>query len=215
MTVLLDHKENVIFDEAKFITASSESHSFSVDELYKLANGWTYPPLKATPPTTPKKTVAEMLAEIDAKRAQAKADKEAEYKRWITASSLAAPKPWEMPSLLLTPRRRYERSAPQRVKDSVILGKAIEAIEKYGWTQGTMGSKKRGFCTVGAIYFACNELDTASWEVEKYVHQRAREKYGVSAMGYNDRTGWLRGTKRRHVLKFLGECKKELEAQNR
>lgn len=48
--------------------------------------------------------------------------------------------------------RRHPKPTPAQIAGRA-LRQSADVIEDRGWKQGTMGEKKRGFCTVGAIFF--------------------------------------------------------------
>lgn len=86
------------------------------------------------------------------------------------------------------------------------IARAIALLKEHGWIQGEMGSKKTGFCLLGALKEAGDE--------NRVAYRIVRERLGMQLKDYNDmrrkvcRDGSSFGTDRRkeEVIAVLESC---------
>lgn len=72
----------------------------------------------------------------------------------------------------------------------VVIDYAADTIDKYGWIQGSMGSKDTGFCALGALYHSVRQLAGETTEIEDSLDNTVIGPYIQPLIGKDTLTGW-------------------------
>ena len=74
-----------------------------------------------------------------------------------------------------------------------VLVVARDALTRYGWIKGQMGSTKLGFCASGAVRYATDDFKLSAAAVtvlsRNFTKKYARKYPGTSPISYNDASG--------------------------
>ena len=109
-------------------------------------------------------------------------------------------------------------------RDVRILEGSIEALEEYGWTQGTMGNTEVGYCATGAVSRAgriechgdityqehCRIDLTVMGALRRLSHKLNTLGYDPAIVRFNDHIGRTRAEVLRIFRKTLADTKAEL-----